>query len=99
MLSRAGQVFVRSHLVHILMSLYHWCLNKLSNFALNLSRSVLEDDDICVVAQLLGDLMAYRASGTGHLELVAGSFLLTLQSKTQFYSLLVNIHVLSLPNG
>nr|XP_034597318.1 uncharacterized protein LOC117858369 isoform X3 [Setaria viridis] len=38
--------------------------------------SVLEDDDICVVAQLLGDLMAYRASGTGHLELVAGLSLL-----------------------
>lgn len=36
------------------------------------ARSVLEDDDICVVAKLLGDLMAYRASGTGHLELVAG---------------------------
>ncbi|TVU36169.1 hypothetical protein EJB05_18088 [Eragrostis curvula] len=38
--------------------------------------SVLEDDDICVVAKLLGDLMAYRASGTGHLELVAGLSLL-----------------------
>lgn len=38
--------------------------------------SVLEDDDICVVAKLLGDIMAYRASGTGHLELVAGFSLL-----------------------
>lgn len=38
--------------------------------------SVLEDDDICVVAKLLGDLMAYRASGTGHLELLAGLSLL-----------------------
>nr|CAB3479134.1 unnamed protein product [Digitaria exilis] len=38
--------------------------------------SVLEDDDICVVAKLLGDLMAYHASGTGHLELVAGLSLL-----------------------
>lgn len=38
--------------------------------------SVLEDDDICIVAKLLGDLMAYRASGTGHLELVAGLSLL-----------------------
>jgi hypothetical protein len=37
-------------------------------------RSVLEDDDICVVAKLLGDIMAYRASGTGHLELIAGWF-------------------------
>lgn len=35
---------------------------------------MLEDDDICVVAKLLGDLMAYHASGTGHLELVAGWF-------------------------
>ena len=41
---------------------------------------MLEDDDICVVAKLLGDLMAYRASGTGHLELVAG-YLFTLQSE------------------
>uniref|UniRef100_I1NUB9 Uncharacterized protein n=1 Tax=Oryza glaberrima TaxID=4538 RepID=I1NUB9_ORYGL len=39
-------------------------------------RSVLEEDDICVVAKLLGDLMAYRASGTGHLELIAGFSLL-----------------------
>ncbi|PNT73388.1 hypothetical protein BRADI_2g57770v3 [Brachypodium distachyon] len=38
--------------------------------------SVLEDDDICVVAKLLGDIMAYRASGTGHLELIAGFSLL-----------------------
>uniref|UniRef100_J3L6T0 Uncharacterized protein n=2 Tax=Oryza brachyantha TaxID=4533 RepID=J3L6T0_ORYBR len=38
--------------------------------------SVLEEDDICIVAKLLGDLMAYRASGTGHLELIAGFSLL-----------------------
>uniref|UniRef100_A0ACD5WIU4 Uncharacterized protein n=2 Tax=Avena sativa TaxID=4498 RepID=A0ACD5WIU4_AVESA len=38
--------------------------------------SVLEDDDICVVAKLVGDIMAYRASGTGHLELIAGFSLL-----------------------
>ncbi|KAL5229241.1 hypothetical protein ABZP36_017506 [Zizania latifolia] len=38
--------------------------------------SVLEEDDICVLAKLLGDLMAYRASGTGHLELIAGFSLL-----------------------
>uniref|UniRef100_A0A0D9V936 Uncharacterized protein n=1 Tax=Leersia perrieri TaxID=77586 RepID=A0A0D9V936_9ORYZ len=38
--------------------------------------SVLEEDDICVVAKLLGDLMAYRAYGTGHLELIAGFSLL-----------------------
>ncbi|CAM0884151.1 unnamed protein product [Alopecurus aequalis] len=38
--------------------------------------SALEDDDICVVAKLLSDIMAYRASGTGHLELIAGFSLL-----------------------
>ena len=46
----------------------------LSNFVLHLTRSALEDDDICVVAKLLSDIMAYRASGTGHLELMAGWF-------------------------
>jgi hypothetical protein len=43
-------------------------------FCFHFVRSVLEDDDICVVAKLLGDIMAYRASGTGHLELIAGWF-------------------------
>lgn len=37
-----------------------------------LLRSVLEEDEIYSVARLLGDLVAYRASGTGHLELLAG---------------------------
>ncbi|KAI4302726.1 hypothetical protein MLD38_038442 [Melastoma candidum] len=32
---------------------------------------VMEEDEIYSVAQLLGDLVAYRASGTGHLELLA----------------------------
>lgn len=38
--------------------------------------SVLEEDEVYSVAQLLGDLVAYRASGTGHLELLAGLALL-----------------------
>lgn len=37
-----------------------------------LHRTVLEEDEVCSVAQLLGDLVTYRASGTGHLELLAG---------------------------
>ncbi|KAG0496572.1 hypothetical protein HPP92_001263 [Vanilla planifolia] len=43
--------------------------------------SVLEEDEISSVAKLLGDLVAYRASGTGHLELLAG--LVLLQSHKQ----------------
>ncbi|KAK1379270.1 Sn1-specific diacylglycerol lipase beta [Heracleum sosnowskyi] len=38
--------------------------------------TVLEEDEVYSVAQLLGDLVAYRASGTGHLELLAGLALL-----------------------
>ncbi|KAK9141358.1 hypothetical protein Scep_011039 [Stephania cephalantha] len=38
--------------------------------------SALEEDEINSVARLLGDLVAYRASGTGHLELLAGLALL-----------------------
>ncbi|KAA8531338.1 hypothetical protein F0562_006047 [Nyssa sinensis] len=38
--------------------------------------SVLEEDEIFSVAQLLGDLVAYRALGTGHLEILAGLALL-----------------------
>ncbi|KAI4338865.1 hypothetical protein MLD38_023873 [Melastoma candidum] len=34
--------------------------------------TVMEEDEIYSVARLLGDLVAYRASGTGHLELLAG---------------------------
>ncbi|KAF6174124.1 hypothetical protein GIB67_029167 [Kingdonia uniflora] len=34
--------------------------------------SVLEEDEVYSVARLLGDLVAYRASGTGHLELLTG---------------------------
>ena len=58
----------------------------LSNVVLHLARSVLEDDDISLVAKLLGDIMAYRASGTGHLELIAGGFsiYLLIQSTVLF---------------
>ncbi|KAL6650937.1 hypothetical protein ACP70R_009862 [Stipagrostis hirtigluma subsp. patula] len=38
--------------------------------------TVLEEDEVYSVARLLGDLVAYRASGTGHLELLAGLALL-----------------------
>lgn len=31
-----------------------------------------EEDEVYSVARLLGDLVAYRASGTGHMELLAG---------------------------
>ncbi|PKU77450.1 sn1-specific diacylglycerol lipase [Dendrobium catenatum] len=43
--------------------------------------SVLEEDEVFSVARLLGDLVAYRATGTGHLELLAG--LALLQSHKQ----------------
>ncbi|XP_068491448.1 uncharacterized protein [Phaseolus vulgaris] len=33
-----------------------------------------EEDEVYSVARLLGDLVAYRASGTGHLELLAESY-------------------------
>lgn len=35
-------------------------------------RTALDEDEIYSVAQLLGDLATYRATGTGHLELLAG---------------------------
>ncbi|KAM3387818.1 hypothetical protein ACQJBY_010572 [Aegilops geniculata] len=38
--------------------------------------AVLEEDEVYSVARLLGELVAYRASGTGHLELLAGLALL-----------------------
>ncbi|KAL2900757.1 Amino acid transporter AVT6B [Bienertia sinuspersici] len=36
----------------------------------------IEEDEVNIVAQLLGDLVTYRASGTGHLEFLAGLCLL-----------------------
>jgi hypothetical protein len=47
----------------------------------------LEEDEVYSVARLLGDLVAYRASGTGHLELLAGWFFDTVLSynKSQGY--------------
>ncbi|XP_011624771.1 uncharacterized protein LOC18437972 isoform X2 [Amborella trichopoda] len=44
--------------------------------------SVLEEDEIDSVARLLGDLVAYRATGTGHLELLAGLALLQRQRES-----------------
>ncbi|KAL1200329.1 hypothetical protein V5N11_034074 [Cardamine amara subsp. amara] len=43
---------------------------------------VIEEDEVCSVARLLGDLVSYCASGTGHLEFLAG--LALLQSNSQF---------------
>jgi hypothetical protein len=40
----------------------------------NSSRGAPKEDEVYSVARLLGDLVAYRASGTGHLELLAGLF-------------------------
>ncbi|URE42619.1 Lipase (class 3) [Musa troglodytarum] len=48
-------------------------------------KSVLEEDEVYSVARLLGDLVAYRASGTGHLELLIG--LALLQSHKQMQNL------------
>ena len=42
---------------------------------------VIEEDEVCSVARLLGDLVSYRASGTGHLEFLAG--LALLQNNSQ----------------
>ncbi|XP_031247740.1 uncharacterized protein LOC116105463 isoform X1 [Pistacia vera] len=44
--------------------------------------TVSEEDEIYSVAKLLGDLVAYRASGTGHLELLAGLALLQRHSQS-----------------
>ncbi|KAG0502283.1 hypothetical protein HPP92_002355 [Vanilla planifolia] len=43
--------------------------------------SVLEEDEVFFVARLLGDLVAYRVTGTRHLELLAG--LALLQNRNQ----------------
>ncbi|KAJ0668841.1 putative fungal lipase-like domain, alpha/Beta hydrolase [Helianthus annuus] len=42
--------------------------------------TVMEEDEVFSVAQLLGDLVSYRASGKGHLELLAGLALLRRES-------------------
>eukprot|EP01018_Ginkgo_biloba_P033959 Gb_37749 [translate_table: standard] len=44
--------------------------------------SVLEEDEVDSVAGLLGDLVAYRAAGAGHLEFLAGVALLQRQAPT-----------------
>ncbi|CAI9279230.1 unnamed protein product [Lactuca saligna] len=43
--------------------------------------TAMEEDEVFSVAQLLGDLVAYRASGKGHLELLAGLALLQRESR------------------
>ncbi|XP_034903371.1 uncharacterized protein [Populus alba] len=43
---------------------------------------VSKEDEVYSVARLLGDLVAYRASGTGHLELLAGLALLQRHSES-----------------
>ena len=90
-LSRTGEVLVCFSLVLSDMFLLHWYLINLNNFVLHLARSALEDGDICVVAKLLSDIMAYRASGTGHLELIAGWFYnITFSIKARLCLILVN---------
>ncbi|GKC56979.1 hypothetical protein Tco_1084577, partial [Tanacetum coccineum] len=42
--------------------------------------TVMDEDEVFLVAQLLGDLVSYRASGKGHLELLAGLALLRRES-------------------
>ncbi|KAJ4843652.1 hypothetical protein Tsubulata_010148 [Turnera subulata] len=44
--------------------------------------SVSKEDEVFSVAKLLGDLVTYRASGTGHMELLAGLALLHRQSES-----------------
>ncbi|XP_024027107.1 sn1-specific diacylglycerol lipase beta isoform X1 [Morus notabilis] len=44
--------------------------------------SVLEEDEVFSVARLLGDLVTYRASGTGHLELLAGLALMQSENES-----------------
>lgn len=56
--------------MHIVIYIYlYFLIFLVSSY---LSRSVLEEDEVFSVARLLGDLVAYRAAGTGHLELMAG---------------------------
>lgn len=44
--------------------------------------SAVEEDEVFSVARLLGDLVTYRASGTGHLELLAGLALMQNQNES-----------------
>ncbi|KAJ6941282.1 hypothetical protein NC651_007154 [Populus alba x Populus x berolinensis] len=54
----------------------------LSTSLSNSSRGAPKEDEVYSVARLLGDLVAYRASGTGHLELLAGLALLQRHSES-----------------
>ncbi|CAO2820531.1 unnamed protein product [Amaranthus hypochondriacus] len=42
----------------------------------------MEEDEVNSVAQLLGDLVTYRATGTGHLEFLAGLALLQMHNQS-----------------
>ncbi|XP_020240281.1 uncharacterized protein LOC109819091 isoform X2 [Cajanus cajan] len=44
--------------------------------------TAMEEDEVYSVARLLGELVAYRASGTGHMELLAALALLQSQTKS-----------------
>ncbi|KAJ1382415.1 Fungal lipase-like domain [Sesbania bispinosa] len=44
--------------------------------------TALDEDEVYSVARLLGDLVAYRASGTGHMELLAALALLQSNGKS-----------------
>jgi len=44
-----------------------------------------EEDEVSSVARLLGDLVAYRASGTGHMELLTGFFKFHFLNHFAFY--------------
>ncbi|WJX15552.1 hypothetical protein P8452_05684 [Trifolium repens] len=44
--------------------------------------AIEEEDQVYSVARLLGDLVAYRASGTGHMELLAALALLQINEKS-----------------
>ncbi|KAF8664887.1 hypothetical protein HU200_054201 [Digitaria exilis] len=63
-------------MLQFVLALYLMCIIMKDVLAGGPLKQCFSDDDICVVAKLLGDLMAYHASGTGHLELVAGLSLL-----------------------
>lgn len=53
----------------------------------------MEEDEINSVAQLLGDLVTYRATGTGHLEFLAGSLLFELIMNAILFSIIVRASV------
>ncbi|CAJ1977809.1 unnamed protein product [Sphenostylis stenocarpa] len=53
-----------------------------SHYSEVFDNGIPEEDEVYSVARLLGDLVAYRASGTGHLELLAALALLQNHEKS-----------------